>query len=220
MNHKEGIGNTMHYDEKYFEWQKAMGDMGGRSDAFKFRPFIKANDTVLDFGCGGAFLLNNLVCKRKLGVEINPTARKYAETQGIEVYESIEQVPDGDVDVVISHHALEHVFSPIATLSLIRSKLKPEAIIVFVVPHDKMSVAWKAGDINMHLYTWNPMTLGNMFVAAGYAVERVDVIRHCWYCHYDKIRNIFGERCFHLFCRLAAYRLGNYQLRVIARPKK
>ena len=39
----------MHYDEKYFEWQRNMGIIGGKVDKFKFEPFITSTDTVIDF---------------------------------------------------------------------------------------------------------------------------------------------------------------------------
>lgn len=45
--------NEMYYGEKYFEWQKAVGEFGGRANLFKFEKYIKENDNVLDFGCGG-----------------------------------------------------------------------------------------------------------------------------------------------------------------------
>ena len=63
----------------------------------------------LDFGCGGGFMLKGLPAKEKLGVEINPAARKQAAENGIRAVESIDEVEDGWADLIISDHALEHV---------------------------------------------------------------------------------------------------------------
>ena len=47
-----------HYDEKYFSWQKLVGQFGGEANKIKFDNFIKENQKVLDFGCGGGYLLS------------------------------------------------------------------------------------------------------------------------------------------------------------------
>jgi cyclopropane fatty-acyl-phospholipid synthase-like methyltransferase len=60
-----------HYDSKYYDWQKGMGAFGGWANITKFNDYISPNDDVLDFGCGGGYLLKNLVCKKRVGVEIN-----------------------------------------------------------------------------------------------------------------------------------------------------
>lgn len=37
----------------------------------KYTGYISKEDVVFDFGCGGGFLLKNIECKKKIGVEIN-----------------------------------------------------------------------------------------------------------------------------------------------------
>lgn len=44
---------TSYYDEKYFEWQKECGKIGGILNKFKFESYVKNSDVLLDFGCGG-----------------------------------------------------------------------------------------------------------------------------------------------------------------------
>jgi SAM-dependent methyltransferase len=209
----------MHYDESYFQWQKeTVGEFGGQSEQFKFRQFVKPEDTVLDFGCGGGYVLSNLNCRRRLGVDVNPSAREQAKTNGLEVFESVEQLPDQVIDVVISNHALEHVPSPFDVLSALRRKLKSTSVVVFVVPHECTHKTWKPNDINMHLYTWNSMTLGNLFVSAGYAIERVDAIRHCQIFCYRQLLGLVGHEWCHRLGYLEARLRGISQVRVVARP--
>src|SRR4051812_32008543 len=97
---------STHYDAQYFQWQKQIGDFGGWANLPKFTPHIKPTDEVLDFGCGGGYLLKNIDCKRKLGVEINAHARSVARDNGVEVFASLNEVPASSVDVVISNHCL------------------------------------------------------------------------------------------------------------------
>lgn len=206
----------MHYDENYFRWQKGMGEFGGHAELFKFREFVNTEDTVLDFGCGGGYLLNNVKCTRKAGIEINPTARELAQSMGITVHDSIAAVPDEFASLVISNHALEHVECPFQNLVDLKPKIKMNGRLVFVVPHEGPHDKWQPDDINQHLYTWNPMTLGNLFSKAGYGVCAVNTIRHRWPPRgYLKLYQ-FSSVLFHLFCKMEAYRIGNYQIQIVA----
>ncbi len=52
------------YEEHYFnDFKKEIGEFGGRANKFMFEKHVLPSDTVLDFGCGGGFLLSNLNCK-------------------------------------------------------------------------------------------------------------------------------------------------------------
>lgn len=206
----------MTYGAKYFEWQKDMGHFGGIVNSPIFSPYLQPDDTLLDFGCGGGYLLNNLMCTTKAGIEINPVARQQAHSMGITVYETISDVPDEFASLVISNHALEHVDCPFQTLVNLKSKLKMNGRLVFIVPHEGPHDKWLPNDINQHLYTWNPMTMGNLFAKAGYRVCAVDTIRHRWPRNYLKLYQFFGAKLFQTLCKLEAYRVSNYQIRIVA----
>ena len=124
---------SRHYDNDYFTWQASFGEFGGWADQIKFIDYISSNDTVLDFGCGGGFLLRNLKCARKIGVEVNLHAAACAQINGIEVYSNTKAVPDDCVDVVISHHVLEHTLNPLQELKILFNKLRNRGKIIFVV---------------------------------------------------------------------------------------
>ena len=82
------MGSKNHYDEKYFSWQKKIGHFGGQANKIKFEKLIKKNAKVLDFGCGGGYLLSSFENVEKYGVEINQIAVKEAEKNGLKVYKS------------------------------------------------------------------------------------------------------------------------------------
>lgn len=111
MKNNEQVEN--YYDEKYFHsYQKEIGEFGGMANLFKFKKYIKPNDIVLDFGCGGGFLLNNINCRKKIGVDLNPIARDYCQNVNkIICHESIESVADNSIDIIISNNCLEHAIN-------------------------------------------------------------------------------------------------------------
>ncbi|MBN2468427.1 MAG: tetratricopeptide repeat protein, partial [Deltaproteobacteria bacterium] len=205
---------------EYFEWQKEIGEFGGKANLFKFADHIKPEDSVIDFGCGGGYLLKNLKCTEKMGIEINAFARKEAEDLGITVVKSIETIPDHYADRIISNHALEHVEDPLGILKALKNKLKIHGKMVFVVPHQGVREGYHPDDVNNHLYTWNEQTLGNLFAHAGYDVESVDLIQHQWPPDYFKLYTEQGEDVFHKICREYAKRNENYQVRIVAAPPK
>ena len=91
---------SKHYDDDYFDWQSSIGEFGGWANQTKFSNYISKDDTVLDFGCGGGFLLKGIDCKRRVGIEINPSAIDTAENNGVEVYRNVDDVPDEYADVI------------------------------------------------------------------------------------------------------------------------
>ena len=206
----------MYYDKKYFEWQKNIGSFGGNANLFKFEKYISPNNVVIDFGCGGGYLLHNIKCKEKWGIEINDVARINAIKNGINAVKYPSDLKNSFADVVISNHALEHVESPYQILKELYPKLRCEGKIIFVVPHQKPSEKFTEKDVNNHLYTWNPLTLGNLFKAAGFKIENVDVIRHTWPPYYTKIRTICGSSIFNVICKFYSYIKRNYQIRIVA----
>jgi SAM-dependent methyltransferase len=205
-----------YYDRSYFDWQKEIGSFGGWAELIKFECFIKPEMNVIDFGCGGGYLLNKINCKEKIGVEINDVARKNLDGFGIKSFKYLQDVPDNWADCVISNHALEHIQAPFNHILLLKEKLRKGGKIIFVVPND--SCKYKPNDINQHLYSWSPMNIGNLFKDAGYNVIESKEIIHRWPPYYYKIAKIFGGRIFHMVCIIYGYikRHSYSQVRVVA----
>ncbi|HNT26646.1 MAG TPA: class I SAM-dependent methyltransferase [bacterium] len=206
-----------YYDKDYFAWQKDLGKFGGVANLFKFREHVLPNHRVLDFGCGGGYLLKNLPCAARYGVEINPAARSAAEENGVKTFATSGEVPDETVDVLISNHALEHVFNPHAEIVELRKKLILGGVAVFVVPHNSYPEEWMPNDVHKHLYTWNRLTLGNLFSVAGFAVDCVELIQHQWPSGFEELFKRHGEAKFHELCRREAKKNNIYQVKIVAR---
>jgi SAM-dependent methyltransferase len=190
-----------HYSIDYFEkYQKKIGEFGGKANKFKFDKYININDIVLDFGCGGGFLLQNLNCKEKIGVEINEVARNFCNNNGIKCFESINYVDDESIDVIISNHCLEHAIGPVELIQNMYPKLKKGGRIILVVPHDSYKISWKANDINNHLYSFSPMNLGNILQGCNFKNIQSGVLLHKWPPKYQLIENLFGYKVFNFLC--------------------
>jgi SAM-dependent methyltransferase len=205
-----------HYNQDYFEWQQAIGVLTGSANRFMYQPYVGKDDVVLDFGCGGGYLLAQLECSRRIGVEINPTARATALAQGLEVVGDIREIPIVPVDVVISSHALEHTLQPYEILCSLRNVLRSGGRLVMVTPFERNS-PWRVGDINQHLYTWSPMNMGNLITVAGFRIETSEIIYHRFPPKAHLFRKVLGVRAFHGLCLLWG-RLSRsvVQVRVVA----
>jgi SAM-dependent methyltransferase len=190
---------SKYYDADYFNWQKSIGEFGGWANQTKFLEYLKEDDIVLDFGCGGGFLLDGLNVKKKIGIEINPDAIKSAKSKDIEVYNDTDKVPNNYVDKIISNNALEHTLRPLDELKSLYNKLKKGGMIVFVVPCESITYEYKPNNINHHLYSWSPMCLGNLFTEAGFELIESKSYIHKWPPDYIEIakkgREFFEEAC-------------------------
>lgn len=209
-----------HYNSEYFDWQKNVGAFGGQANQFKFKEFIAAQDRVIDFGCGGGFLLAKLSCADRIGIEINETARAEANRNGLKVFSSTQEVPDEWADVIISNNALEHTFSPYHELKALYSKLKKGGKLIIVVPHE-LKTQWHEDDAHQHLYTWSPLNIGNLVKTVGYQVKQVDTIKHLWPPNYIKWRQYLGQKGFDAVSLIYGTLFGEWQqIRVVAEKPK
>jgi SAM-dependent methyltransferase len=205
-----------HYDEKYFEWQKQIGVIGGTLNKFKFEDHVNKDDILMDFGCGGGYLLSQFNNKNKIGFEINKSAWVECAKNNIRVTDTFDDISNNSIDTIISNHALEHVPLPLEILKNLYMKLKPKGTMVIVLPCEQPSehvFYYKPGDINQHLHTWCPMTFGNLVTLAGFKVISSVPFQHKWCPDYKENYNKpdFHERCFEY-----AKQQNNIQIKLIA----
>ena len=169
--------NENYYDAAYFNEQRAVGQRSGKRLSKIFSQYIKETDIVLDFGCGGGYLLNNINCDKKLGFDINQSALNNAKTFGIECYQDLELIRDKSLDVIISNSCLEHVPNPLISILTLKDKLKKGGVIILSLPHETIDYLYKKDDWNYHLYTWSPMAIGNLLNEAGFKKIKVESLK-------------------------------------------
>jgi len=204
--------------EAYFAQQNLSGDLGGKLKARLF-PLVKKSDAVLDFGCGGGWLLKNLEAQTRIGVDPNAAAREQCLRNGIEAYASISDVPSEYVfDCALSNHALEHVADPIAALKALRSRLKPGGRVYIVVPIDDWRVQRRVDLRNRdrHLHTWTPLLLGNTLDEAGFEDISVEVMTTAWPPRFEFFHRVLPSPLFDALCWVSSAVLKRRQLRAMA----
>jgi SAM-dependent methyltransferase len=197
-----------HYDADYFNWEKEIAEFGAWAGSFRFQDSIRPTDAVIDFGCGGGYLLHKLKCRDRIGIDPNPSTVDAAVRMNVRHFfnsrDARRELGDGFANVIISSHALEHTANPLQEMKDLYPLLKPGGIIHFLVPCDSVTKMWSPNDINQHLFSWSPMNLGNLFTHAGYQVEYAAPYIHKWPPHYQKISKL-GWPLFNLACRIYAH---------------
>ena len=206
-----------HYDKKYFDWQSEVGKFGAIANQIKFVEHIKNNEKVLDFGCGGGYMLSTFLNIKKYGVEINKNASKIARKNGLKIFSKSKNLPSNFFDLIISNNALEHTDNPLLELKELYRSLKIGGKICITVPLDNVRYKYKKNDKDFHLYSWSPMNLGNLLTAAGFQVLESKPFIHKWFPFHKTIKKFIPWNLFHFFCKIYA-RIDNkwYQIRAIA----
>lgn len=97
---------------------------------------VSLRSRILDVGCGSGYLLDNLHAmgfERLSGVDpyIKNDIRK---PNGVVVRKAYVDAVEGEFDVIMMHHALEHVPEPRTTLAAIRSKLSSTGVCIVRTP--------------------------------------------------------------------------------------
>jgi SAM-dependent methyltransferase len=152
-----------------------------RSRTRFFQDLGNPNKIILDFGCGTGGVLANIDARERIGVEINERAATRARQLLDRVYGSLAEIGTRSVDVIISCHALEHVEHPAQVLRGLHRVGKPGALVRILVPTDMPILlrhhrSWRADDPDMHLYTWTPLTLGNLLTVCGFEVTEARLL--------------------------------------------
>lgn len=134
---------------------------------------------VLDIGCGRGLLLSKLRLRgwEPRGTELSEEAATYArERLGLPVSTQALQdlhFPDGEFDLVILWHVLEHVIEPKAMLQEVSRILKPGGVLLVAVPNFGSWEARQTGrgwfhlDVPRHLTHFTPRTLRRALEGAG-----------------------------------------------------
>lgn len=205
---------------EYYARQHQAGVYAGEWSAILWKGFTSNTDDVLDFGCGGGFVLASLPSRRKMGIEVNPLAADIARRNGLEIFSELSEIPTESVDKVISNHALEHVASPLEALTKIRNVLRPSGKLLLILPLEDWRVSrnkvFEENDPDKHLYAWTPRVLGNLFYTAGFKPERIRVVTYCTLPRFGTQIWDFSPTLFRYLGYLTAFLLKRRQLVALA----
>jgi SAM-dependent methyltransferase len=136
---------------------------------------------ILDVGSGTGGLLRQMAAfgfTNLTGIDPN-VERDLAFEDGVRVFKRDLPAEHGRYDMVMLHHAVEHVPDPHAALVDVRRILRPGRCLLVRVPV-KDSVAWEEYGVDWvqldaprHLYLFTQESLRRLAEGAGFRVERI-----------------------------------------------
>ena len=77
-----------HYNHEYFNWQKNIGYVGGFLNKFKFENNVNKTDILMDFGCGGGYLLDNF--EKNISLTQSPKLSLFLSMLKVTSYDSVD----------------------------------------------------------------------------------------------------------------------------------
>jgi SAM-dependent methyltransferase len=125
---------------------------------------------VLDYGSGvgsRSLALPNCLC-----YDPSEFARSYLRRIGRPVVDTPEAIPKGHFGVILSSHVLEHSLTPASVLRELRTWIKPEGLLVVVIPVEPWRRPTVEPDANRHLYCWTFQTITNLLWTCGWRALR------------------------------------------------
>lgn len=140
----------------------------------------------LDMGCGVGHSLRAARLRgfAAVGIEADAVARELGHRDGLHIIGPDEKVPDGRFNLISLWETLEHLPSPLDTLSRCVSLLEEDGLIAITVPNLnalearvlRESCPWIHGGYNTpgHLNLFHPPAIERLFHRAGLTLIDVD----------------------------------------------
>lgn len=102
--------------------------------------------------------------------------------------------PDDTFDAIVMQHVQEHAYEPVEFLEECRRILKPDGVLVSVVPnaasweHGHFGSMWYGLDPPRHLFTFDPVSLRRAAELSGFKVEKLFTVANSAWASW--IRNV------------------------------
>lgn len=153
--------------------------------------YANKNDKILDFGAGiGTFARRvheagySVEC-----IESDPAQADTISQSGLQVYTSIDDVPDQSCDYIYSLNVLEHIEDDAAITRALYNKLKPGGTILIYVP--AMQLLFSSMDRKVqHYRRYSKSSLRDIADSSGLDVD---------YIHYADCAGFFATLAYKLF---------------------
>ena len=87
---------------------------------------------------------------------------------------------------------------------------------MFYVPNESCDTEYSRSESNNHLYTWNPLNIGNLFKAAGYFVYSVEKVQEVWPKHHIRIEKEISPELFEAICDIGGRAFDENRCMIVA----
>jgi SAM-dependent methyltransferase len=144
---------------------------------YHFRHEIKADDCVLDLGCGYGNFINQVVARRRFALDVWPEFPSHL-APGVEPIVGCATVlgplPDHAVDFAFASNLFEHLQKDefARVLSALRDKLSDRGRLTIMQPNYRYAYREYFDDYT-HVTVWSHISLAEFLVANGYDVLSV-----------------------------------------------
>ncbi|MCR4329099.1 MAG: class I SAM-dependent methyltransferase [Candidatus Roizmanbacteria bacterium] len=146
---------------------------------------------LLDFGCGGGAYLERIKKEHPhwelFGFDTSEHAATFAREKGFAINTGTAEIAlaqfTGEFDYIHLGHVVEHLPDPRATLSFLRTLLKPNGELSLSTPNvDSLAAKlcksyWFALDTPRHLFLFSPATLSRLLREVGFTVRDIQCTR-------------------------------------------
>ena len=141
-----------------------------------FGRWIPRDATVLDLGCGYCEFINALQCGKKIAMDLNPDAERYASSEVSVLQQNCAQpwgVPSESLDVVFSSNFFEHLPSKPdleQTLGEAHRALRRGGRLIAMGPNIKY-LPGKYWDLFDHYLPLTELSLSEVLKKCGFTIE-------------------------------------------------
>ena len=177
---KEGLSYYGHLNVNDLQKAKDVARADDQRRADQFRSLINGK-IWMDVGtyAGGVLDLLKPAAERVCAVEPQRDMCRMLKESGYEVYQSVDDYPRSDLEVVSLFHVFEHVHDPLGILQSLYAKMAPGGTLIVEVPHarDILFRLESFRDFSLwseHLILHTKFSLQRFLTQAGFQNVRVD----------------------------------------------
>lgn len=195
MERKRAVEDRELYDLDYFRDRAYGRDLNRiRMYALERRRiwlYAKAPGRILDIGCGtGDFVVGFDDRWQKFGIEPSEYASRIASAAGVKIFENIEDIAPGSMDVVVLRGSLQHISNPVVVLAEAERVLKRKGLLAILATPDAESPVYKkwgelpALDAPRNWVVFGSKCLVNILKRLGF--PEVEVLHPYWSTPYAR----------------------------------